>query len=138
MGERLRLATGRGPLGTGIFLLGRRALATHEWVARPWVCLLSLPILPLRPARFRGPQAAGPGESWEVEREGPAEAPRGDVARVLGGALGTLVLGLGPGLYAWTAIHQTGLVEAFRVVIGVAAPILVVMWRDLGAPRVLR
>jgi hypothetical protein len=30
------------------------------------------------------------------------------------------------------------LVEALRVVIGVAAPILVLMWRDIQAPRVLR
>ena len=66
------------------------------------------------------------------------EVSRGDVARTLTGVFGALALGLGPGLYAWTTIHQTGLVEAAKVVVGAAAPILVLMWRDLGAARLRR
>ena len=138
MGDRVRLATGRGPLGTGIFLLGRRPSGTDEWVARSWICLLALPLVPLRAARFAGPRSRPAGEVWEVERERLAEPTRADLARTLTGAFGALALGLGPGLYAWTTIHQTGLVEAVKVVVGAAAPILVLMWRDLNTARVRR
>ena len=138
MGERVRLANGRGPLGTGVFLLGQRPLGADAWMARPWVCLLSLPLVPLRAARFVGAGSRPAGEVWEVERERLAEVSRGDVARTLTGVFGALALGLGPGLYAWTPIHQTGLVEAAKVVVGAAAPILVLMWRDLGAARLRR
>lgn len=138
MGERMRLATGRGPLGTGIFLLGQRSSGADEWVARPWVCLLSMPLVPLRAARFVGPRSRPAGEAWEVEREPLAEVSRSDVARTVVGVVGALALGLGPALYAWATIHQTGLGEAVKLVLGVAAPILVLMWRDLGTARVRR
>ena len=107
-------------------------------MARPWVCLLTVPLLPLRPALFRGPWASTPGEAWEVGRERLDEPAESDVARTLLGALGALVLGLGPGWWAWSSIDQTGPLEALRVVIGAAAPILVLAWRDTCAPRVLQ
>ena len=138
MGERVRLATGRGPLGTGVFLLGRRLLAGEEWQARSWFCLLFVPVVPLRRARFWGDWAGEAGVAWEVVCEPATGASSGDLARTVAGTVAALGLGLGPAWYAWTKIHQTGLLEALFVVIGVAAPVLVAMWRDVGTPRVLR
>ena len=138
MGERVRLATGRGPLGTGVFLLGRRRGSGEDWPARPWVCVLCVPVFPLRTALFRGPWAEAAGQAWEVVRELDAGLPARDFVRTIAGAAGALLLGLGPAWFAWTKIHQTGLVESLYVVVGAAAPILVAMWRDLSAPRVLR
>lgn len=127
---------GRGLVGTGVFLFSRRPLDDGSWAARPWVCLLGVPLWPLPAARFRGP-ASGSGV-WGAEREGPAEARPGDAVRVVAGTAAALFVGLGPAWVAWRAIHETGLLEAVRVVAGVGAPVLVALWRDLTVPRLLR
>ena len=125
-------------MGTGVFLLGRRAAGTGVWEARAWVSLLFLPLVPLKAARFQGPSAGPDGEPWEVERT-PLETPRtGDVWKTLGGAVGLLLLALGPVVFAWWTIHETGLLPALKVVVGSAAPILVLMWCDTRTPRVVR
>jgi hypothetical protein len=137
MSERVRLGTGGGPLGTGVFLLGRRGAHAEPWDARAWVTLLFLPLVPLGASRFHGPSERPTGESWEVDRT-PLEAPRGDVLQTYGGAAGLLLLAVAPVAFAWWTIHQTGLLQALKVVIGASVPILVLMWRDAKTPRVLR
>jgi hypothetical protein len=129
---------GGGPLGTGVFLLGRRSAGADEWVARPWVVFLFLPFVPLRAARFRGSSDGPLGEPWEVERTPLEVPPRGDVWKTYIGAAGLLLLALGPAAFAWWTIYQTGLLQALKVVAGTSAPILVLMWRDGKTPRVLR
>jgi len=135
MTERIRLRTGHGPVGTGVFLLGCRRAGADEWVARCWVCCFFLPILPLRAARFHGPASGTIGEGWEVEQR-TVEAQHGGVGRTYAVAVGALLLALAPVAYAWWTIHQTGLLQAFKVVGGAAAPILVLMWLDTRIPRI--
>jgi hypothetical protein len=138
MSERIRLRIGSGPLGTGVFLLARHAVGTEAWSARAWVTFLFLPLVPLRPATFHGRGDAPAGETWDVERT-PLVAPRpGDVARTYAASAGVVVLTLAPVVFAWWTIHLTGLLQALKVVIGSSVLVLVLMWRDLRTPRVVR
>ena len=138
MNDRVRLRTGGGPLGTGVFLLGRRPAGDDAWDARPWITFLFLPLVPLRASRFHGRSEGPAGETWEVERT-PLEAPpRGDVLQTYGAAAGLLLAAVAPVAFAWWTIHQTGLLQALKVVIGASVPILVLMWRDTRTPRVVR
>ncbi len=137
MSERIRLRTGGGPLGTGVFLLGRRRTGTEVWEARAWISLLFLPLVPLRASKFQGPSEGPDGEMWEVERT-PLEGRRGDVLQTYAVAAGLLLATLAPVVFAWWTIHQTDLLQALKVVIGASVPILVLMWRDIRTPRVGR
>ena len=138
MSERIRLCCGGGPLGTGVYLLGRSSAGADAWDARAWFSVFFLPMVPLRAARFRGAREGLPGESWEVERTPLETSSQRDVCKTYGAAVGLLVLALGPVVFAWWTIPQTGLLQALKVVVGSAAPVLVLMWRDLRAPRVVR
>jgi hypothetical protein len=57
--------------------------------------------------------------------------------RTYGRAAGLLLLTLGPVVFAWWTIHQTGLFQALKVVLGASVPVLVLMWCDTKIPRVL-
>lgn len=120
-----------------MFLLGRRAAGADAWDARLWVAFLFLPLVPLRAARFQGPAEMPSGESWEVERT-PLESRRGEVWKTYAGAAGAVGLALAPLAFAWWTIPQTGFLQALKVVVGASAPVLVLMWRDLRTPRVVR
>jgi hypothetical protein len=48
------------------------------------------------------------------------------------------LLALAPVAFAWWTIHQTGLLQALEVVVGAAAPVLVLMWLDTRIARVGR
>ncbi|HEY6552822.1 MAG TPA: hypothetical protein VI669_05680 [Vicinamibacteria bacterium] len=137
MRDRVRLSTGGGPLGTGVFLLHRRGDGTEAWEARAWVCLLFVPLVPLRAARFNGPRERPLGESWEVERSLLEAAPRGDVGRTYAAAAGLLLATVAPVAWAWWTIDVTTLPQALKVVIGSSVPILVLLWRDARTPRLL-
>jgi len=138
MSERVRLATGGGPLGTGVFLLGRRVAGAEAWEARAWVCFLFVPLVPLWAAKFHGPCERPFGESWEVERSGLEQAPRVDIGRTYALAAGIFLAMLAPVVLAWWTIDVTSLPQALRVVIGSSVPILVLLWRDARTPRVQR
>jgi hypothetical protein len=137
MVDRVRLSIGSGPLGTGAFLLGRHAVGSDVLEARVWLTLLFLPLVPLRAARLEGPIDIAAGETSEVAFA-PRERSRGDVWGTYARALGLVLLTLAPLAYAWRTIHQTGLLQALKVVVGTGIPILVLMWRDLRTPRVGR
>jgi hypothetical protein len=138
MSERVRLRRGGGLLGTGVYLLGQRAAGADAWDARAWVSLLFVPIVPLQAARFRGPSEGPTGEPWDVERTSLEVPSRRDVGKTYGAAVGLVLLTLSPVGLAWWTIHQTGLLQALKVVMASSVPILVLMWRDLRAPRVVR
>lgn len=137
MGDRVRLCTGRGLLGTGVFLLGRRAAGADAWEARLWVTALFVPLVPLHHARFHGPAEMPAGESWDIERT-RLESQPGDLWKTYAGAVGALGLALAPVAFAWWTIPQTGFLQALKVVVGASSPVLVLMWRDLRTPRVVR
>jgi len=110
------------------------------WDARAWVTLFFLPIVPLGSASFRGSRDGPPGEPWEVERERvrPEAPSRKDIGVTYASAVGLALVTLVPPALAWQTIHQTGLWQALKVVIGSSVPVLVLMWRDLRTPRVVR
>jgi hypothetical protein len=124
-------------LGTGVFLLARRTQGMDGWQARVWLTFLFLPIVPLRSVRCEGApwEAADPASEFVLA---PFEQGLGDVWKTYAGALGLGLLALAPLGYAWQTIHETGLLQAFKVVVGASVPILVLMWRDLRTPRLLR
>jgi hypothetical protein len=78
------------------------------------------------------------GEAWEVERTPLETTRRDDVGRTYAWAAGLLLLAIAPVALAWWTIHQTGLAQAVKVVLGASVPVLVLMWCDMRTPRVVR
>ena len=133
------LSKGTGTFGTGVFLLGRREVGPDEWEARSWICLFSVPIVPLARGRFRGPWAGELGSTWSVDRASSGVEPGySDVLSTYAKSVLVVASSLAPGWLSWQRIYETGLWPGIRLVLGVLIPILVLMWRDLQVPRLSR
>jgi hypothetical protein len=137
IGGRLEAVPGRGCLGTGVFVLGMRPDA-EVCAVRPWVCLLFFPVVPLRPFSLRRVERGSRAEAVLYE---PVADPNTRAPSVLRGylsGLAGLALVLAGPLYAFAHIHETGVAQALRIVLGGALPVLAFSWLDRSLLRLRR
>ena len=142
MTDSYQATTGRGPLGTGTFLLDVRRTGEGAYEATPWLLFLFLPLVP----RVTWTLAA-PAElqrfAWEprevaFERRATRKIDVKHVLGVWGRALVFLVLACGPAYWTFLRIHETGLLPAIRLVAVTLIPLLAAGFLDFKLLRVRR
>lgn len=145
--DRFRAATGEGLLGTGTFLLGVRAMGSHEreyeYEAEAWFLVLFVPLLPRGVWRLRSSDPQLGALRWEprcfdLVRHGarPIE-PRGLLAR-WGRSLAILGAALAPAAWTFLRIEQTGVLPAIRLVGSTLLPLYAIARLDYALVRVRR
>jgi hypothetical protein len=126
-------ARGRGPLGTGVYLLRRTATPSRGTDADAWLALLFLPILPL--GRWSLEPAGSPGQpAVAITR---VERPR--VGRTLAWIAGGLLVAALAFVPAWAALTvPTGskAVELGGIFLSLAIVVFGLGWLDQSRERV--
>jgi hypothetical protein len=116
----------KGPVGTGLFFLDRRSQTDGVVVATRWLTILFLPLFPIGSVRIDAVSGA------------PLEHSQTKLARVAATYLWGLLcvfLAAAPLTYAFWFVHETGVVEAVRLLAGIVWLLLVGLWLDGQAMR---
>ena len=140
MTDSYQATTGRGPLGTGTFLLDVRRTGEGTYQATPWFLFLFLPLVPRSIWTIDAPAELQhfAWEPREVAFERRETRPI-DARRVLGvwcRALAFMVLSCGPAYWTFLRIHETGLWPAIRLVAVTLVPLLTAGFLDYKLLRI--
>ena len=142
MTDSYQATTGRGPLGTGTFLLDVRQTGEGTFEATPWLLFLFVPLVPRATWILAAPAELlrfvwEPREVAFERSETRAIDPK-RVLGVWGRALAVLVLSCGPAYWTFLHIHETGLWPAIRLVAVTLVPLLTAGFLDYRLLRVGR
>jgi len=137
MTRAVRLSSGEGPLGTGVFLLRLRDMQDHKLEGQAWLLIAFLPIAPrgrVGLAEKPGPQA-GAGHGRLYDEEGPLPLRPGDAATTYARGAAGLAFVLGCMTMACLCAAESSWLGGLGVLLGGALPLALVGWLDQTLPR---
>lgn len=126
----VRLTSGDGPLGTGVFLLRLHALP-GGLQGQAWLLLGFFPVAPHGRVRLAERLAAeGGGEGRLYEEEGSGQLTPGEAAATYARAVAGLVLVLACLTMAYLCVAESSWLGGLGVLLGGALPLALFGWLD--------
>lgn len=131
----VRLTSGDGPLGTGVFLLRRHGL-DGVLQGQAWLLLAFLPVAPRGRVRLKErPAAEGAGDGRLYEEEGSGKLTAAEATATYARGIAGLVFVLASSAMAYLCAAESSWLGGLGVLLGGALPLALFGWLDQTMQR---